>query len=63
MNLKPFVNNSELWDAFNEEISAYINQAHYSMEQAENEELFRLQGEVRAYRKLKQLRERVNSAA
>lgn len=62
MNLKPFVNDKALWTAFDEELTAYINNCHYSMEQVTNpEDLYRLQGEVRAYRKLRKLRDRVNN--
>ena len=61
MSLKKLVNDKPLWDDFNEELSVRINQLHYSMEQQQEEkELFRLQGEIRGLRKLRQLRDKVN---
>lgn len=61
MNLKPFVNDKALWTAFDEELSAYINQAHYDMEQTTDPTLiYQLQGRIQAYRKLKKLRDKVN---
>jgi len=61
MNLKPFVNDKALWTAFDEELSAYINQAHYDMEQTDDSvRFYRLQGQIQAFRKLKKLREKVN---
>lgn len=61
MSLKLFVNNPDLWNAFNEEVDEYIEFVHKNMEQMEkSEDLYRLQGEARAYRKLKRLRDKVN---
>jgi len=61
MSLKLFVNNKDLWDAFNKEIDERISFAHRQMEQAQtSEDLFRQQGHVAALRKLKQLRDKVN---
>lgn len=60
MNLKPFVNNKDLWVAFNEELDKRIDVAHKGLEQAEGEELYRYQGDVRTLKKLKQLRDYVN---
>lgn len=61
MSLKLFVNNPELWNAFTKEVDDYLQFVHRSMEQMDKpEDLYRLQGEARAYHKLKMLRDRVN---
>jgi hypothetical protein len=61
MSLKLFVNNPELWDSFNKEVDEYLKLVHKNMEQMDrSEDLYRLQGEARAYHKLKMLRDKVN---
>lgn len=61
MILKSLVNNKELWLAFLEEIDERITFAHKQMEQAqEPDQLYRLQGEILALRRMKQLREKLN---
>jgi len=61
MNLKPLVNDNNLWNSFNEEIDRRLNYVHIQMEQTlKPDDLFRLQGEARALRRLKLLRDEVN---
>ena len=61
MNLKPLVNNHEIWNSFNEELDRRLNYVHIQMEQTiKQDDLFRLQGEARALRRLKLLRDEVN---
>ena len=61
MNLKLLVNNKDVWDSFNEELDRRLNHVHIQMEQTiKQEDLFRLQGEARAFRRLKFLRDEVN---
>ena len=60
-NLKPFVNNPELYHTFLAEIDERIMFAQISLEQTrEPDEMFRLQGEIRSLRSLGRLREKVN---
>ncbi len=62
MNLKPFVNDKYLYEDYLEVLSKDLEALHKKMEQTSDEkELFRLQGECRALRKLMKLRERVNN--
>ena len=61
MNLKPFVNNKDLYDAFLEEIENRIGQARTKLEnRSELEEVYRAQGEVKALKALLQLKESIN---
>lgn len=61
MTLKLIVNNKDLWDALKEELDERIHFAHRQLEQtSDTSEVYRLQGEVRSLRKLKQLRDKVN---
>lgn len=61
MSLKLFVNNPDLWNAFLDEVNEYLTLTHKNMEQMDKaEDLYRLQGEARAYNKLKRLRDKVN---
>ena len=61
MSLKLLVNNPDIWKAFNNEVDEYLTLVHKNMEQMDKtEELYRLQGEARAYHKLKRLRDKVN---
>lgn len=61
MSLKGIVNDKNLWDALQEELDARIAMAHKSFENTLlAEDMYRYQGEIRALRKLKQLRDKVN---
>ena len=60
-NLKPLVNNKDLWESFLAEINFRLNEVHRQMEQAASvEDLFRLQGQAACLNKFKYLREKVN---
>ena len=60
-NLKPLVNDKVLWDSFLEEVDKRISEVHRVMEQSTRaEDLYRLQGQAFAIRKIKQLRDQVN---
>jgi len=60
-NLKPLVNDKVLWDSFLEEGDKRISEVHRVMEQSTRaEDLYRLQGQAFALRKIKQLRDQVN---
>lgn len=64
MSLKLLVNNKEIWDAFNEELDALIAQQQRSMEtQTDPASMYRLQGQISAYRNLKYLRDKVNGGS
>ena len=59
MSLKLVVNNKDSWDALLIEITDRISFAHKQLEQRnEPEELYRIQGEIRALRSLQMLREK-----
>ena len=61
MKLKLLVNNIEIWNSFNDELDRSLNHVHIQMEQTiKQEDLFRLQGEAKALRRLKFLRDEVN---
>ena len=63
MQIKRLVNDKELWDSFLGEVDERIVFAQKQLEQRiEPAELYRLQGEIKALRSLKQLREKVNGA-
>ena len=60
-NLKPLVNNTELYKDFLEEIETQIKIYTRGLEQANTlVEVHRLQGSIHALRKLQQLKEQVN---
>ena len=60
-NLKPFVYNVDLYRPFLEEIDSRILFSQVALEQSrEPDEMFSLQGELRALRSLGRLREKVN---
>lgn len=62
--LKPFVNNSELYTPFIEEIAERIAFTHVTLEQSrEIDEIYRLQGEIRALRSLLRLRDKINGSS
>ncbi len=61
MQIKRLVNDAPLWNSFLEEIDARIAFAHKQIEQrVEVSEMYRLQGEIKALRSLKQLRDKIN---
>ena len=61
MNLKPLVNDKTLYESFLAEIKGRIKVAQSSLEQVEStQRVFVAQGEIKALRKLLQLREKVN---
>jgi|TARA_B110000908_G_scaffold148479_1_gene180997 hypothetical protein len=63
MQIKRLVNDKPLWDSFCEEVDTRITFAHKQIEQlGEPADLYRLQGEIKALRSLKQLRDKVNSS-
>ena len=62
--LKPFVNNPELYTPFIEEIAERIAFTHVTLEQPrEIDEIYRLQGEIRALRSLLRLRDKINGSS
>jgi hypothetical protein len=62
MSLKLLVNNPDIWKPLVSELEERIELTHKNLEQMNAvEELYRLQGEARAYRKLLRLRDKVNA--
>lgn len=60
-NLKPLVNNKDLWDSFLAHLEEEVQQLYTRLSVAsELGELQRIQGEIRALNRLKYLREKVN---
>ena len=63
MSIKLLVNDKKIWDSFNELIDQKLKFVHSQLEQTmKPEDLYRLQGEARALRRLKLLRDEVNGA-
>lgn len=63
MQIKRLVNDKPLWDAFNVELDERIAFCHRQLELlTDTAEIHRMQGEVKALRNLKQLRDKVNGA-
>lgn len=61
MNLKPFVNNKELYEDFQEYLGELIEAKRKVLEQATDTILiYQTQGAINALRKLKTLKEQVN---
>ena len=61
MSLKLLVNDVKVWDAFNVELDKRLAFTHRQLEQTmKPEDLYRLQGEARSFRRLKLLRDEVN---
>lgn len=61
MSIKLLVNNKDIWEAFLEEVEDRVQTVHKQLEQANTtEEIYRLQGEARALRRLEYLRDKVN---
>ena len=62
MNLKPFVNDPNLWNSFLEELDQRVDSVHKKMAQVdEPRDLYRCQGELKALRSLQKLRDKVNN--
>jgi hypothetical protein len=62
MSLKLLVNNPDIWKSLVSELEERIELTHKNLEQMGTaEDLYRLQGEARAYRKLLSLRDKVNA--
>jgi hypothetical protein len=60
-HLKLLVNNPDLWNPFDRELERRLNIVHIQLEQTlKTEDIFRLQGEAKALRRLRHLREEVN---
>ena len=60
-NLKPFINNPELYNPFLEEIQSRIDKVHRRLEQLNDiEEVYRAQGEIRMLRSMLRLRDDIN---
>ena len=63
MSIKLLVNDKKIWDSFNELIDQKLKFVHSQLEQTmKPEDLYRLQGEARAFRRLKLLRDEVNGS-
>jgi len=63
MSIKLLVNDKKIWDSFNELIDQKLKFVHSQLEQTmKTEDLYRLQGEARAFRRLKLLRDEVNGS-
>ena len=63
MSIKLLVNDKKIWDSFNELIDQKLRFIHSQLEQTmKSEDLYRLQGEARAFRRLKLLRDEVNGS-
>lgn len=61
MNLKPLVNDKALWKDFLEELDQRVSERHRALEQVTDlPDVYRLQGEIAALKRLKMLREKVN---
>ncbi len=63
MSIKLLVNDKKIWDAFNEMLDQKLKFVHVQLEQTlKAEDLYRLQGEAKAIRRLKLLRDEVNGS-
>ena len=61
MNVKPFVNNYEIWSSFVEHLNDKITRLHVRLETAADiQEVAHLQGRVAMCRELLKLRDTVN---
>ena len=62
MNLKYFVNNPEIWKAFEEELDERIQASYKQFSQADEQHvMYRVQGQIYSLTALKQLRLKVNA--
>jgi len=63
MEIKRLVNDKILWDSFNVELDTRITYCQRQLEQRDEPlELHRIQGEIKALRSLKMLRDKVNNS-
>ena len=63
MEIKRLVNDKTLWDSFNVELDTRIAYCQRQLEQRDEPlELHRIQGEIKALRSLKMLRDKVNNS-
>ncbi len=61
MQIKKLVNDKALWDSFTYEIEERITFCQKQLEQRDEPlQIHRLQGEIKALRSLKQLRDKIN---
>lgn len=61
MSLKRLVNDAELWKDFLDEMDECIALQHKKLEQlSDTAEIYRVQGSIQAYRRLKMLRDKFN---
>ncbi len=59
--LKEFVNNKPVWDSFISELDTEIELSRKALEQeSDTQKIFQRQGQIQAYNRLKQLRNKVN---
>jgi hypothetical protein len=62
VNLKPFVNNKELWTDFQQELTNRIQASYKKLEQVtDTVDIYRTQGEIQALKNLMKLRDKVNA--
>jgi hypothetical protein len=62
VNLKPFVNNKELWTDFQQELANRIQASYKKLEQVtDTVDIYRTQGEIQALKNLMKLRDKVNA--
>jgi hypothetical protein len=62
VNLKPFVNNKELWVDFQQELGNRIQASYKKLEQVtDTVDIYRTQGEIQALKNLMKLRDKVNA--
>jgi hypothetical protein len=62
VNLKPFVNNKELWVDFQQELANRIQACYKKLEQVtDTVDIYRTQGEIQALKNLMKLRDKVNA--
>ena len=62
MQLKKLTNDKELWESFNIELEERIAFVQHQLEQREElVEVYRFQGEIKALRSLKLLRDKLNA--
>ena len=63
MQIKRLINDKTLWDSFCEELDERIEIAQKQLEQRDEPlHLHRIQGEIKALRSLKQLRDKINGS-
>lgn len=61
--LKPLVNNTHQWDAFEEMLEFYVEQNRRKLEQVDDlQDMFKAQGAIAALRQLKYLKDEVNAS-